>query len=165
MSVTNVCWSVVDGMVLLWEDDSGWKSTEDNVAWNERRIKSLVMKGGVNGLKVGLDEWWTWMSALVWLCSANRERYAAYLFSVCGGKYLVVVGRISFVVVRGQYKLSRKAGNVWRGVRCAVGVSEGFCWSGGVLLMLASSRVFFMLLCHGFIIMMILLLFQWRADV
>ena len=58
-------------------------------------------------------------------------------------------------MVRGQYKLSMKAMNVLRGVRCAVGASEGFCWSGGVLLMLASSRVFFIPVCHDFIIMMI----------
>ena len=36
-------------MVLLWEDDSGLKSTEDYVAFNEWRIKSLVMNGGLNG--------------------------------------------------------------------------------------------------------------------
>ena len=52
------------------------------------------------------------MSALVWLCSANGERNAAYLISVGAGKYLVVLVSISLVVVRGQYRLSMKAGNV-----------------------------------------------------
>ena len=50
-------------------------------------------------------------------------------------------------------------------MRCAVGPIEGLCWSGGVLLILASSDVFFMLVCNEFIITMIFLLFRWRADV
>ena len=58
-----------------------------------------------------------------------------------------------------------KAVNVGSGLRCAVGASEGLCWSGGVILMLASSPVFFMLVSHDFIIMMNLLLFAWRAYV
>ena len=37
-------------MVLMWEDDSGLKSTEDNVAFNEQRIKSLGMNGGLSRL-------------------------------------------------------------------------------------------------------------------
>ena len=43
-----------------------------------------------------LDERWTWMSALVWLCSANGDTNAAYLISV-GGKYMVVL--VSMVLV------------------------------------------------------------------
>ena len=86
-----------DGMVEKGECDSGLKWGEDLVRWNERRIKSLEMNGGLNGLKVGLEEGWTWMSALVWLCSANGERNAAYLISVGGGKYLVVL--VSMVLV------------------------------------------------------------------
>ena len=37
-------------MVLLWEDDSGLKSTEDYVTLNVQRIKSLVMNGGLSRL-------------------------------------------------------------------------------------------------------------------
>ena len=37
-------------MVLLGEDDSGLKSTEDNVAFNEQRIESLGMNGGLSHL-------------------------------------------------------------------------------------------------------------------
>ena len=49
-------------------------------------------------------------------------------------------------------------------MRCALAASEGLCWRGGAILMLASSAVFFMLVCHYFINMKILLLFRWRAD-
>ena len=45
-----------------------------------------------------------------------------------------------------------------------MGASEGLCWSGDVLLNLASSEVFFMLVSRDFIIMKILLFFRWRAD-
>ena len=38
---------------------------------------------------------------------------------------------------------------------CALGASDGLCWSEGVLLMVASSDVFFMHVCHDFIVMMI----------
>ena len=31
---------------------------------------------------------------------------------------------------------------------CAVGSSEGLCWNGGVLLILASSELFLMLVSH-----------------
>ena len=51
------------------------------------------------------------------------------------------------------------------GVRRALGASEGLCCSGGVHLVLASSRVFIISVCHEFIIIMILLMFRWRADV
>ena len=103
----------------------------------------------------------------MWLCSVNGERNTAYLISV-GGNYLVVLVSMVLVsislVVRGQSWLSDKAVNVRSGVRCAVRASEGLCWSGGVLLMLASSEVFFLLVSRDFIIMKILLFFRWRAD-
>ena len=50
-------------------------------------------------------------------------------------------------------------------MRSDLGASDRLCWSGGILLSLASSQVFLMLVSHDFIIMMILLLFRWRADV
>ena len=82
----------------------------------------------------------------------ERRRNAAYLISVFADKYLAVLVIMVFVsisfVLRGQYWLSVEEVNVWSGVRCALDESEGLCWSGGVLLRLASSDVFFMLLCH-----------------
>ena len=67
----------------------------------------------------------------MWLCSANGERNASYLFSVGGGKYLVVLVSMMFVsislVFRGQYWLSVKELNVGSGVRCALDASEGLC--------------------------------------
>ena len=65
----------------------------------------------------------------MWLGSVNGDRKAAYLISVGGVKYLVVVVGMVLVIIslvlRGQNWLSLKAGNVRRGVRCAVGASEG----------------------------------------
>ena len=65
----------------------------------------------------------------MWLCSVNGERNPAFLISVGGGKYLVVLVCMVLVsislVVRGQYWLSLKAVNVRSGVRCAVRASEG----------------------------------------
>ena len=71
----------------------------------------------------------------------------------------------SKVVLGGQYWLSVKAVNVRSGVKRAVEASEGLCWRVWDLLMLASSDMFFMLLSHDFIIMMILLFFRSRTDV